>query len=447
MKLFTGSKKLLPCFFIVVSAASIFSSQIESFFQSYNQLTTIAGKGGNGDAVVNEWNTSFEGKPAIEAVLSEPHFSMADSLGNVYIADKNAHAIRKVDLSGIITTVAGTSVAGDGSDGKATETAISSPNGLWVSKAGVLYILDLGNSKIRKVAVNGLMTTVFKDDSGFGLGRALWVSKTEDTIWYASTNSIRRWTQGGGISYCAGGFSALGNITQDKNGYVIATDRSANLVYRIGPDTTKTIIAGNGLTSGGGDGLPALQTGLYGVRAVWFLDDNSYFLATHEGSQVWYVNTSGIAYIFLNGAKGNKNHTGDGENYRMAGYKISEVRSVTVDWQGNVIVTENDKGYIRKVSKRNLSIFKQQHDLVHPNNLFITSFSDKLNLRFNNSESEKASIIFVDQLGRNVKPQMEYEIKNSTHQIRICKSTISRGVYLIRIETRTKSFTKTIVIN
>jgi hypothetical protein len=432
---------------MVVSATSLFSSPLESFFQSYNLLTTIAGKGGEGDGVVNNWKASFEGKNAIDAVLSEPHFSMADSQGNVYIADKNAHAIRKVDLSGIITTVAGTSVAGDGGDGKATEMAISSPNGLWVSKAGVLYILDLGNSKIRKVDVNGLMTTVFKDDSGFGLGRALWVSKTEDTIWYASTSSIKRWTRSGAISLCASGFSALGNITQDKNGFIVATDRSANLVYRIGPDTTKTIIAGNGQTNGGSDGLPALQTALYGVRAVWFLDDNSYFLATHEGSQVWYVDTSGIAHIFVNGNKGNKNHSGDGENYRTAGYKISEVRSVTVDWQGNVIITENDKGYIRKVLEGNLSIFKHKHDLMHSNDLSVISYPNKMVLKFNYPGSEKAEILYFDPAGRMLMPEMEYRINAGIHIIEIHKSTISRGVHLLSIKTRTKCITKPVVIH
>jgi streptogramin lyase len=440
-KLKVISAHMLLCF-----ASAVFPDQFESLVQSYGILSTIAGRGGSGDGVVNEWQNTFEGKTAVEAVLSSPHFAMADSSGNVYIADKDAHAIRKVDKDGIITTAAGINSAGDGSDGKANEQALSSPNGLWVSRDGVLYILDLGNSKVKKVDKSGHMTTVFKDDDGFGGGRALWVSNTEDTIWYAGVNSVKRWTAAGGCVLCAGGFSGLGNITQDSKGAIVATDRSANLVYRIGPDTVKTVIAGTGATSGGGDRVAALQTAFYGVRGVWFLDDNSYFLATHEGCQVWYIDTNGIAYIFLDGKDNNKSHTGDGEHFRTPGLKVREVRSVSVDYQGNVLVTEHDKGYIRKVARKNSGVIRNR--TVNNSNVspVVISTPQKLIVNFQTSGMGNISVQLIDLAGRGLSPQMRYHLHKKKHTVEIEKKAIPAGVYRICIDSGEEFFSGTTFI-
>ena len=82
--------------------------------------------------------------------------------------DKDAHAIRKVTLDGVIVTVAGTNQAGDDGDtpGPGTERRLSSPNGLWVRDDGTLYILDLGNSKIRRLGTDGVLTTLVSDSDG-----------------------------------------------------------------------------------------------------------------------------------------------------------------------------------------------------------------------------------------------------------------------------------------
>jgi hypothetical protein len=109
-------------------------------------------------------------------------------------------------------------------------------------------------------------------------------------------------------------------------------------------------IAGDGSTFGGGDGMPALETGLAGVRGIWFHPLGGYFLATHEGSQVWYVDAGGILHLFLDGRQGA--HAGDGEHFLTPGYKISEARSVALDAAGHIIVVEHDGGFIRKVERR-----------------------------------------------------------------------------------------------
>ena len=82
-----------------------------NFTRAYGVLTTIAGLGGPQD--VNNWRPEYEGGPATAAVLSGPHMAMADRAGFIYIADKDAHAIRKILHDGTIVTVAGTSAPGN----------------------------------------------------------------------------------------------------------------------------------------------------------------------------------------------------------------------------------------------------------------------------------------------------------------------------------------------
>ena len=324
-------------------------------FDTYGILSTVAGACAINDKGVNGWQDAFEGGAALDAELSRPHFAMADDAGNIYVADKDAHGIRKISPDGAIVTVAGTSVAGDGGDGPgvATEMALSSPNGLWVRGDGTVYIVDLGNSKIRKLTPDGEMTTLFTDTGGISLGRSIWMNDDETLCFYASGSTAKRWTPDEGITVAASGFSGLGALVVDPEGRLVVTDRVGNRVYRVGDDGTKIPIAGTGSAeASGGGGFPALDTALSGVRGVWFLDDGGYFLATHEGSQVWYVDTAGIIHLFLDGQPDDV-HAGDGERFDTPGPKVSEVRGISVDADGNVIITENDCGYIRKVAKIN----------------------------------------------------------------------------------------------
>jgi streptogramin lyase len=316
---------------------------------SYGLLRTVAGEGEYTSDGFNGWDPSFEGGPAMLAELSRPHIAMADDSGSIYIADKDGQAIRKVTTNGIIVTVAGTNVAGDDGDspGPGTERRLSSPNGLWVRGDGTLYILDLGNSKVRRLNTNGVLTTLFQVKDGIDTGRGLWVKDDESLVYFASGTSLKKWTPSGGVKTVANGFAELGNLVVDPSGNLVVTDRGANRVYQVSKSGTKTAIAGNGTISGGGDGAAALDTGLAGVRGVWFFPTGGYLLATHEGSQVWYVDTAGIIHLFVDGAPGA--HDGDGEYFHLPGPKLSEVRAVTIDRQGRIIITENDGGFIRTI--------------------------------------------------------------------------------------------------
>ena len=93
---------------------------------------------------------SGDGGPAVEAQLNFPAGLAVDNAGNLYIADAGNHRIRRVDTSGIITTIAGTGEPGYGGDGgPATKAQLSSPVALTVDGSGNLYVADLGNYRIR----------------------------------------------------------------------------------------------------------------------------------------------------------------------------------------------------------------------------------------------------------------------------------------------------------
>jgi hypothetical protein len=319
--------------------------------QSYSLLSTIAGAGGATGAGINKWQAAYENGPATNAQLSRPHIAMADDAGNIFIADKDAHGVRRVTPDGTISTVAGTSVLGNGPD---TETpgnlvALNEPNGLSVRGDGTVYILDLQNGKIRRLGTNGMLITMFTVPGGIASGRGLWVKDDESLAYVASGTIVKRWTPGGGVVDHATGFSQLGNLVIDPAGRLVVTDRSANRVYRIEANGTRTVIAGNGTTGGGGDGQLATATGLAQVRAIWFLPTGAFFVGTDSGSRTWYVDTAGFIHLFLNGTPNNA-HAGDGTwFYNPTELRTGPVRAITADREGNLLITEHDAGYVRKI--------------------------------------------------------------------------------------------------
>ncbi len=318
--------------------------------ESYNLLTTVAGAGGS-PLAINKWRAEFEGGPATNALLSRPHIAMTDGAGNIFIADKEAHAIREVTPDGRIHTVAGINSPGDGPDEltPATAVALNGPNGLWVKPDGTVYILDQFNGKVRRLDTNGMLSTLLTVPGGVGEARGLWVSDDETLAFVAATSLVKKWTPEEGVTDYATGFVELGNLVVDPWGTLVVTDRRGHRVWRCFDDGSKTNIAGNGSTFGGGDGQLATETGLNEVRGVWFLPTGAYFLCTHRGSQVWYVDVDGSVHLFLNGSTSDT-HAGDGTWFwNPTEFRVSENRAVTMDREGNLLICENDSGYIRKV--------------------------------------------------------------------------------------------------
>jgi uncharacterized protein (TIGR03437 family) len=136
------------------------SSQVVGKISPSGSASTFAGTGTPG--------FSGDGGLATSAALSFPNGVAWDAAGNVYIADSQNHRIRKVNPAGMITTIAGSSPGGfSGDGGLAVNALLSSPSGVVVDAAGNLYIADLGNNRVRKIDPTGIITTVAGDSFGF----------------------------------------------------------------------------------------------------------------------------------------------------------------------------------------------------------------------------------------------------------------------------------------
>ena len=117
-------------------------------------ISTVAGNGVSG-------YTGDYGM-ATAATLNAPYGVAVDGIGNIYIADHGNNVIRKVNTSGIITTVVGTGVTGfSGDGGPATSAQITTPSAVTVDAYGNIYIADYGNSCVRKVDIGtGIISTI-----------------------------------------------------------------------------------------------------------------------------------------------------------------------------------------------------------------------------------------------------------------------------------------------
>jgi trimeric autotransporter adhesin len=123
-------------------------------------ITTIAGSTTTG--------TYGDNAPATNALLNQPEGLATDASGNLYVSDAFNNRIRKINSSGIITTVAGTRNAAFGGDGgPATAALLSAPVGIAIDKAGSLYIADYGNNRIRYVRSTTAVTKVNTVDDHF----------------------------------------------------------------------------------------------------------------------------------------------------------------------------------------------------------------------------------------------------------------------------------------
>ena len=118
-------------------------------------ITTVAGSGALG--------YSGDGGPATDAKLNFPEMSFIDNFGNIVITDEYNHVLRQVNvISGIITTIAGTGIAGySGDGGLAIHAKLNYPHGIYIDKSNNIFIAEYGNGTIREIdGSSGIISTV-----------------------------------------------------------------------------------------------------------------------------------------------------------------------------------------------------------------------------------------------------------------------------------------------
>lgn len=155
----TSADLFVPHNIAVDAAGNIYFSDaqnnvIRMITKSTGKIATLAGLGPDHEGY------SGDKGPATEAKLNFPEGVAVDKNGNIYIADSNNNVIRKIS-SGIITTIAGTGADGySGDGGLATRATFSSLKGIAVDSDGNIYIADSGNSVIRKINTTGIISTI-----------------------------------------------------------------------------------------------------------------------------------------------------------------------------------------------------------------------------------------------------------------------------------------------
>ena len=369
---------------ILLATAGARGDQFQDLADGFGTTLTLAGvhhaTTSNPDgSAINFWAPASEGAVAATVGLSNPHMAAADAYGNIYIADKSGQAVLQITTNGLIHTFAGTHAGGFNGDGPAPATSlqISNVNGLFVFPNGTVYLLDPGNHRIRRVGIDGVMTTIVNDPEPewYPSGRALWVSPDEQLIYYthefrpvppsiiANGAALKRWTATNGIeTVCSRdvGFRNPANIAVNpEDGLLYVCDRAeedltkiATGLFRIdGPDQV-TRMTGNITQPLAADGQLAVNSYIDGPRGIAFRPDGSYFLCAHKDGNVWFVDTAGILHKFLRGS-GRKDgfSLADGQHPPLtASDYFAQPRAVTLAPNGNLLVVCNDSGYVFQVN-------------------------------------------------------------------------------------------------
>ena len=257
-------------------------------------ITTLAGSGESG--------FSGDGGPAVEAQLDFPKGVALGTAGNLYIADTNNNRIRRVDPSGTITTIAGTGQSGfEGDNGPAIEARLASPEGLALDAAGNLYVADVSNHRIRRIDLSGTITTIagtggsrFSGDGGPAVAAQLSdptgvAADSAGNLYIADSSNarIRRIDPSGTITTIAGsgGYGFTGNggpavearlwfpqgVALDAAGNLYFADTLNHTIRRVDLSGTIDSIAGVGTffwRGFSGDGGPAAAARLDHPRRV-----------------------------------------------------------------------------------------------------------------------------------------------------------------------------------
>ena len=226
-------------------------------------IGTLAGMGSAG--------FSGDGGPAAGAELSQPTDLCRSPDGSLYVADMGNNRVRKIGRHGVITTVAGTGVAGyTGDNGPAMEATLNGPMSLALCPHGDLYIADKWNHAIRKVTPDGMIHTV----AGTG---------------------VAGYSGDGGPAMAAQLDSPMGvAVGQDCAVYIADTGNVR--VRRIGPEQFISTVAGTGAEEyeGLGDHGPAVQAAFVTPTGVAVSDDGSVLIADVDDARVRRVGNDGI---------------------------------------------------------------------------------------------------------------------------------------------------------
>ena len=275
-------------------------------------LTTYVGTGSSG--------FSGDGGKATEARLNVPAGLAFDKNGNLYIADRNNHRIRKVDTRGIITTIAGTGTAGfSGDGGSATQAQLDLPSGIALDSKGNIFLSDRSNNRIRVIDSSGKIRTYagsgkdgFRGDNGPALKASI---------------------------------DRPFGIALDRKGNLYIADRRNNRVRKVNTQGIITTVAGDGGYFMMGDNGPAYRASVAGPTGVVVDDQGTLYIADRENNRIRAVDSQGMISTIV--GTGRQDYNGDSEVARDTNLHLPF--AVALNPEGKLLVVDRSHYRIRSV--------------------------------------------------------------------------------------------------
>lgn len=355
--------------------SDLHDARVRKVDNSSGIITTVAGNG------VIGW--TGDGGPATAAEMN-PNNVAIDRYGNIYIADNFEAVIRKVNTSGIISTVAGNNFAGYiGDGGQATAAELNKPTGVSVDTSGNIYIADYNNYVIRKVNTSGVISTVAGNNSlsytgdggpatsaGIGNPENIWVKKNgnlEISMINGPGSAIREVVSSSGIintivggsnsGYSGDGgpatsaelnfpFCTAFNATHD----MFIADADNQVVRRVDHSTgIITTFAGNNTLGWGysGDGGVDTIAQLHTPNSVYLDISGDRYIADYTNQVIRKLSHDSIYTIAGNYSYG-AGYSGDGGPATAA--ELNNPSDVAVDTSKNFYIADFSNNVIRKVS-------------------------------------------------------------------------------------------------
>lgn len=319
-------------------------------------------------------NLKFGNVPAGGSVPSRDTFTLrkteesiaVSSTGAVYFTDGNvtypsnmAGRVRRIGTDGVITTVAGTGVKGFSGDGGSALQANINTRRIALGPDDTLYISDTGNNRIRRVGVNGIITTIARNGASGSTGdggaatsasinRPEGIAIGRDGSLYIVENAsprIRRVDPNGIIStLIASGIGTSVAITQQDNGILYLADWQSNRIRQIDTQGLMTTATGTGTGAYSGDGGLAISAGIFNPEGAAVSKDNILFIADSSNGRIRKITAAGIITTLAGGGT-----VSEGETLaRQAAFAYPEALAIAPD--GSIYVADSGNNRIRHIS-------------------------------------------------------------------------------------------------